>query len=90
MFDFLTLSVVIDDKIFCVHGGQFACPVFPFYQPIYACVISFKVSPRPFTPLTKSRSSTDSEVCLDYCACPCDPLTCFPCQKYHMKAPWQT
>jgi len=24
MFDFLTLSVVIDDKIFCVHGGQFA------------------------------------------------------------------
>ena len=21
MFDFLTLSVVIDDKIFCVHGG---------------------------------------------------------------------
>ena len=23
MFDFLTLSVVIDDKIFCVHGGMF-------------------------------------------------------------------
>ena len=22
MFDFLTLSVVIDDKIFCVHGGE--------------------------------------------------------------------
>lgn len=22
MFDFLTLSVVIDDRIFCVHGGQ--------------------------------------------------------------------
>lgn len=22
MFDFLTLSVVIDDKIFCVHGGM--------------------------------------------------------------------
>jgi hypothetical protein len=21
MFDFLTLSVVIDDRIFCVHGG---------------------------------------------------------------------
>jgi hypothetical protein len=21
MFDFLTLSVVIDDQIFCVHGG---------------------------------------------------------------------
>ena len=34
MFDFLTLSVVIDDKIFCVHGGQFcpataACPFYP-------------------------------------------------------------
>jgi hypothetical protein len=24
MFDFLTLSVVIDDKIFCVHGGEFS------------------------------------------------------------------
>lgn len=24
MFDFLTLSVVIDDRIFCVHGGMFA------------------------------------------------------------------
>lgn len=23
MFDFLTLSVVIDDRIFCVHGGAF-------------------------------------------------------------------
>lgn len=23
MFDFLTLSVVIDDRIFCVHGGEF-------------------------------------------------------------------
>lgn len=22
MFDFLTLSVVIDDRIFCVHGGE--------------------------------------------------------------------
>jgi Calcineurin-like phosphoesterase len=22
MFDFLTLSVVIDDRIFCVHGGK--------------------------------------------------------------------
>lgn len=28
MFDFLTLSVVINDQIFCVHGGQF-CPARP-------------------------------------------------------------
>ncbi|KAG6820813.1 hypothetical protein H0H93_011107 [Arthromyces matolae] len=26
MFDFLTLSVVIDDRIFCVHGGVFLRP----------------------------------------------------------------
>ena len=26
MFDFLTLSVVIDDKIFCVHGGGCKLP----------------------------------------------------------------
>ena len=24
MFDFLTLSVVIDNQIFCVHGGRFS------------------------------------------------------------------
>ena len=29
MFDFLTLSVVIDDRIFCVHGGGIL--VFSFY-----------------------------------------------------------
>ncbi len=23
MFDFLTLSVVVDDQIFCVHGGEY-------------------------------------------------------------------
>lgn len=31
MFDFLTLSVVINDQIFCVHGGMifpaFTCPL---------------------------------------------------------------
>lgn len=27
MFDFLTLSVVIDDRIFCVHGGPFVLPL---------------------------------------------------------------
>lgn len=26
MFDFLTLSVVIDDRIFCVHGGESRTP----------------------------------------------------------------
>jgi serine/threonine-protein phosphatase PPG1 len=25
MFDYLTLSVVIDDRIFCVHGGELHC-----------------------------------------------------------------
>jgi len=30
MFDFLTLSVVIDDQIFCVHGGT--CFVMSFFQ----------------------------------------------------------
>lgn len=31
MFDFLTLSVVIEDKIFCVHGGKVA-PVIGRYS----------------------------------------------------------
>jgi hypothetical protein len=26
MFDFLTLSVVINDQIFCVHGGKLLFP----------------------------------------------------------------
>jgi hypothetical protein len=25
MFDYLVLSVVIDDAILCVHGGEFVC-----------------------------------------------------------------
>lgn len=33
MFDFLTLSVVIDDRIFCVHGGQL-CPLI-FWTDLY-------------------------------------------------------
>lgn len=28
MFDFLTLSVVIDDRIFCVHGGEYFIGVY--------------------------------------------------------------
>lgn len=32
MFDFLTLSVVIDDKIFCVHGGGYVSPSGPWLQ----------------------------------------------------------
>ena len=31
MFDFLTLSVVIDDRIFCVHGGT--CLGISFFEP---------------------------------------------------------
>ena len=41
MFDFLTLSVVIDDKIFCVHGGVYVFAIFcgtplTCHPPIYA------------------------------------------------------
>jgi len=28
MFDFLTLSVVINDQIFCVHGGKYSSTLF--------------------------------------------------------------
>ena len=41
MFDFLTLSVVIDDKIFCVHGGVYVFTSF-------LCA-SFTRHNRPFT-----------------------------------------
>jgi hypothetical protein len=64
--------------------------VYHFYQPVYAPLFSFKVSLRLFTPLTKSRSSTDSEVCHALHPCTCDLFTHFPCQKYRTKDPWQT
>ena len=67
--------------------SRLAIPVFPFYQPIYASVISFKVSLRPFTPLTKSRSSTDSEVCLDCYFRPYDLLTLFPVSEIPHEGP---
>ena len=35
MFDFLTLSVVIDDKIFCVHGGVYVLALVPFTKLTY-------------------------------------------------------
>ena len=34
MFDFLTLSVVINDQIFCVHGGEPSPPSIPFSYPL--------------------------------------------------------
>jgi serine/threonine-protein phosphatase PPG1 len=39
MFDFLTLSVVIDDRIFCVHGGTvFSHQLCPFFTIDTACI----------------------------------------------------
>ena len=60
MFDFLTLSVVINDQIFCVHGGM-SClrpslPSFPHQTNTYTC----QASPPQSTPSTKSKSSTAS------------------------------
>ena len=67
-----------------------ALPVYPFYQLISAPLIPFKVSLRLFTPLTKSRSLTDSEVCLACFSCLCDTFTRFSCQRYRTKDQWQT
>lgn len=61
MFDFLTLSVVIDNQIFCVHGGMFM-QFDRLYGPdslqnaiIYADE-STKASHHRYTPSIKSRS----------------------------------
>ena len=49
MFDFLTLSVVIDGQIFCVHGGIFAfltfhCSYFSVFLFLTVPLVSFSVS----------------------------------------------
>jgi hypothetical protein len=74
MFDFLTLSVVIDDKIFCVHGGQF--PSARLFYPLRLKGPVSKVSLHLFILLIKSRSSTDFEVSIFYLHT-CDPLIMF-------------
>lgn len=50
MFDFLTLSVVIDDKIFCVHGGEDAVINTPYLASQFAAscrAIPFNTLHRP-------------------------------------------
>lgn len=57
MFDFLTLSVVIDDRIFCVHGGKLRILLY-----IRRNNLGQAFHPR-FTQLIKSKSLIDLEVC---------------------------
>jgi Calcineurin-like phosphoesterase len=47
MFDFLTLSVVIDDRIFCVHGGRKKVLIF---ESLYLIVFFFEDFHLQFTP----------------------------------------
>lgn len=59
MFDFLTLSVVIDDRIFCVHGGK--TQILP-WRPTLIFILHWQDFPRPYIPLIKSKLLIDSEV----------------------------
>ena len=58
MFDFLTLSVVIDDSIFCVHGGTSSF-ITSHCITTHDLVQDYLL---PSTPSTKLRLSTASEV----------------------------
>ena len=57
MFDFLTLSVVIDDRIFCVHGGKLRTLLCTLWNNL-----SQGFHPRS-TQLIKSKLLIDLEVC---------------------------
>lgn len=52
MFDFLTLSVVIDDQIFCVHGGT-CCFIISFFQskerPLFNALFARALALYPFS-----------------------------------------
>ena len=60
MFDFLTLSVVIDDRIFCVHGGKLRTLLSTRWNNL-----SQDFHPRS-TQLIKSKLLIDSEVCFTH------------------------
>jgi hypothetical protein len=65
MFDFLTLSVVINDQIFCVHGGKlqrrrFWPSSFVYCNEADFYLLTFQVFLPPFTRSTRSKSSTAS------------------------------
>jgi diadenosine tetraphosphatase ApaH/serine/threonine PP2A family protein phosphatase len=71
MFDFLTLSVVIDDRIFCVHGGQSSHTSEPRHMiallPPLTRSFAFQGFRQVYTESTRSRSSTALEVCENFC-----------------------
>lgn len=56
MFDFLTLSVVINDQIFCVHGGK----LLPLFHSDYNMDLTLQASLPQSTPSTKLKSLTAS------------------------------
>ena len=60
MFDFLTLSVVIDDRIFCVHGGKLQTLLSRRRNDLWQAF-----HPRS-TQLIKSKLLIDSEVCFTH------------------------
>lgn len=68
MFDFLTLSTVIDDQIFCVHGGTSEVKgseraILPGEADGHFPPIAYpQVCLRPCTSLTRSRSLIAFEV----------------------------
>ena len=61
MFDFLTLSVVIDDRIFCVHGGKYLGFCFVRLPVLIEFFLRF-VALNPFDRSNKSRRSVSRQV----------------------------
>ena len=81
MFDFLTLSVVIEDRIFCVHGGPYSTPVLsPAHPPPRRPVPLYTLhrSDQGRRPLSRSVPTVLH----------LRPLN--PAQKYPTRVPWRT